>query len=100
MLDEEEFAVISEIYAECMQLGKRYRQTRNATLDESPIDSLFRPVREAYYRITGWADVHQNAILHHKISIYGPPCAYCKKPLRTPEARFCAACGTRVEGVQ
>jgi hypothetical protein len=60
------------------------------------LDELFDPVRAEYERMTGMADCHHNAIMHHRISIYGPPCVHCGKPLRTPRARFCAACGERV----
>lgn len=50
-------------------------------------------IREAYERLTGLAEANANAIMHHRLAQYGPPCAACGKPLRTPRARFCAACG-------
>ncbi|WP_220137829.1 hypothetical protein [Myxococcus llanfairpwllgwyngyllgogerychwyrndrobwllllantysiliogogogochensis] len=57
------------------------------------IEERFRPVREEYERLTGFHETNANAVMHHRLSQYGPPCAHCGKPLRTPEARHCAACG-------
>jgi hypothetical protein len=33
-------------------------------------------------------------IPHHRTSLYGPECRTCGKPLRTPSAHSCVACGT------
>ena len=98
MLDEEEFASVQELW-------RRAFKDRAALVAEFDIDpseklnGLFRPMREEYERITGWKDMPQAAIMHHRISIYGPPCAACGKPLRTPRARWCAACGANVASV-
>jgi hypothetical protein len=93
MLDETEFGQISELYSAGMRATKEFREKFQLPLGECSIEERFRPVRDAYERITGMADVHQNAIMHHRISIYGPPCKSCGKPLRTADASFCAACG-------
>lgn len=69
MLDEDEFQAIDDLY-------------RNGH---------FRPVREKYLEMTGFKETNHNAIMHHQISIYGEPCENCGKPLRTPQAAFCAA---------
>jgi len=93
MLDEEEFAIVGKLYSEGMSATKEFRLKHNLPLDECPINERFRPVREAYERMTGMVELSHNAIMHHSISIYGPPCEHCRKPLRTPRASFCAACG-------
>ena len=93
MLDEAEFAVVSDLYSQGMKATKEFRQKHNLPLGECSIGERFRPVREAYERMTGMAELHENAIMHHRISIYGVPCESCSKPLRTPRASFCAACG-------
>ena len=49
-----------------------------------------------YGRITGLKGVHPNVVAHHRASNCGPPCRSCGKPLRTPRAAFCAACGADV----
>lgn len=93
MLEEEEFVIVSQRYTECLQAIKAYRQTYGLTLENTPTHELFRPVRDAYERLTGWSETNEQAIMHHRISIYGSACAQCGKPLRTPQASFCAACG-------
>jgi hypothetical protein len=95
MLDEEEFAIVEKLYSEGMSATKEFRLKHNLSLSECPIDERFRPLREAYERLTTMVEPNQNAIMHHRISIYGSPCEHCGKPLRTPRATFCAACGER-----
>lgn len=53
MLDEEEFAAISKIHAECIEAVKRYRRENNTTLEETPLDRLYHPVKEVYARFVG-----------------------------------------------
>ncbi|AFE04691.1 hypothetical protein COCOR_02513 [Corallococcus coralloides DSM 2259] len=84
MLDETEFAEVSSLY-------------RAAFRSEKPkglsLEALFAPVSQAYERLTGYAGRQPNAVIHHRIAQYGPPSTACGNPLRTPEARYCAACG-------
>lgn len=47
---------------------------------------------QEYKRITGYHETNPMAIWHHRIGLYGPPCAHCGKPLRTPQAKRCGAC--------
>lgn len=97
MLDEDEYAIIEQLYTTCTLAAKEFREATRSRLEETPIDDFFRPVREAYAKLTGWENTHQEVIRHHRISIYGEPCRQCSKPLRTPEARFCASCGALVK---
>lgn len=97
MLDEEEFAVVSDLYQKAVEDTKEFRREHNLPLSACPTRELFRPVREAYRRMTGADEPNHDAIMHHRVSIYGPPCARCGKPLRTPRAAFCAACGLSVD---
>jgi uncharacterized OB-fold protein len=50
-------------------------------------------ILERYREITGFEETNACAAGHHVVSLYGPSCRACGKPLRTPRARFCAACG-------
>lgn len=93
MLDEDEFAEIGAVLARPVSGVKSARETHNTFLDESPVDRILAPAREKYEELTGMAECHQNAICHHRISLYGPPCESCGKVLRTPTASKCWECG-------
>jgi DNA-directed RNA polymerase subunit RPC12/RpoP len=97
MLDEDEFAVVAKLYSEAFSCSKEFRLKHNLPLGKCPIDLRFRPMRDAYERMTGFVETNQKAILHHRISLYGEACENCGKPLRTPRASFCAACGKTVD---
>jgi hypothetical protein len=51
---------------------------------------------DAYEHMTGYREYNVNALFHHRLSLYGPPCPKCAKPLRTSRATFCAYCGDGV----
>ena len=93
MLDEDEFSLIDNLYRDGFKATKEFREKYRLPLENCPIEDLFRPLREKYKKITGFDESNHLAILHHRISIYGEPCKNCGKPLRTPQANFCAACG-------
>jgi hypothetical protein len=50
------------------------------------VADAFAPMLDAYERITGQKESNPNAIGHHRVSLYGPPCKSCGKPLRSPLA--------------
>lgn len=80
MLDEAEWKLVSNK----MEFGKKsIRDTRPRVLAE-------------YERLTGFKETNLNAVLHHRISYYGPPCPRCGKVLRTPVAYKCFECGRQV----
>jgi hypothetical protein len=82
MLDEEEYRVVWS------KTGTKGPGTR-AEIEER----FYGLVLQEYERITGVHEADPNAVIHHRLSKYGPPCSNCGKPLRTPKGRFCAACG-------
>lgn len=91
MLDEDEYKIINDLYRECMKRAEEIRRDKGSSLKEA-----FEPVSDAYEKITGLKDFHHNTNMHHRISIYGPPCSKCGKPLRTSRVKMCAACGNKV----
>jgi hypothetical protein len=106
MLDDDEWAVVRQAHA----LSRSDPAQADALLESErirrglpPIPPLpdtadlaartFRHLVNGYALFTGVAEDVPNAVWHHVASLYGPPCEHCGKPLRTPQARWCPACG-------
>jgi hypothetical protein len=93
MLDEEEFH----------RVHQHFRDGKSELVDaprgdepawEHPVmTSATKRMLDEYNRITHFNETNPSAVWHHRISLYGPACHACDKPLRSPRARFCAACG-------
>ena len=85
MLNEEEYTIASKLYVEGFKKIKAGMSRQEG----------FKPMLDYYNNLTGFEETEPNAILHHRIEHYGPPCENCSKPYRTPLASFCAACGNK-----
>lgn len=85
MLDDDEYLIAYNLYREAFDVNK----------SGIPLKQRFKPLLEYYKEVSGFEETIPNAIMHHKISMYGPPCEKCGKPYRTPKASFCAACGNK-----
>jgi hypothetical protein len=46
-----------------------------------------------YKEFTGFDETNPNAVAHHRLSNFGPPCESCGRLYRTPRAKLCAECG-------
>lgn len=82
MLDKEEYLNAFKLYMEGAKGGVGLEAEKK-----------FRKLLDYYLEVTGFKCTVPNAIMHHRIDNYGPPCENCGKPYRTPRASFCAACG-------
>ena len=87
MLNTEEHLIASKLYRAGFEKGK-CSMTRT---------ERFKELLNYYEEITGFKETEPNAIMHHRIDLYGPPCENCSKPYRTSKASFCAACGHKRE---
>jgi hypothetical protein len=92
MLDEAEYAEVFRLYTDSIQQRKQLCREKSLPLGAMPLREMFKPVRTRYEEITGMTGCHENAIVHHRLSLYGDLCENCKKPLRTPKARLCGSC--------
>ena len=100
MMNEPEFAQLEVVYRAAARGVKSYRARRNAPLKATPVARLYRPVQLLYRKLIAAAGlegpiVDPSHVLKHRLSAYGPPCTKCGLPLRTPDAKLCAACGAK-----
>jgi hypothetical protein len=96
MLDENEWPQLAGPLGNLIDLIKQLRKEQGLTLPEAT-KVAGREALARFRDLTGYDETNVNALWHHRLNLFGPPCATCGKPLRTPRAKHCAACGaTRV----
>ena len=95
MLTEDEWRIMEPALNRGIANIQAYRARHGASLNEAMHQGFGEHALRLYRELTGYAETNADAIWHHRVSIYGPPCQTCGKPLRTPRASFCAACGER-----
>ncbi|MBJ6111554.1 hypothetical protein JAO73_21210 [Hymenobacter sp. BT523] len=97
MLETDEAALVHKAHWHGMQVVEAEYRRRGRVFNPMQLEGVVArrllPMLEMYRLLTGFAETNPNAVWHHKVDEYGPPCPQCHKPLRTVEARFCAACG-------
>jgi len=98
MLEEDEFAEVSHLHSEGFRAIKEFRQKWNIPLEGIHRELRFKPMLDRYEELTGMRETNPNAVMHHRRSLYGPPCKRCGRPLRTPQAKLCGACMFPVGG--
>ena len=92
MLDEQEFTEIASLFRAGMTSVKAYREETGTPLESVPLREHYAQMLARYEAITSYKETNPTAVLHHRISLYGPPCSRCGKPLRTPKAKICGSC--------
>jgi hypothetical protein len=78
MLDDEEFKRVKALLRTGTEGDRRER--------------MFGSLLREYERPTGLHETNPNAVYHHVLSMYEPPCERCAKPLRTSRANLCGSC--------
>jgi hypothetical protein len=79
MLDEGEFAVIAGLYHDGIRLAKQVEHQPPHLLRATPREERFKACLDAYERLTGFRESNPNAVMHHRLVLYGPPCLVCGK---------------------
>ena len=98
MLDEDEFERVIQQLRDGKSELLGIAPAGEAVPEQAVLTTATKRLLDEYNRITGFSETNPNAVWHHRIALYGPACHSCGKPLRTPIARFCAACGATRAG--
>jgi len=93
MLDEAEWQIVAPLLGSSVEAWKRFRRQAAASSGKSQTNIFGFMALAKYEKLTGYRETDPNAVWHHRAALYGPPCTKCGKPLRTPQANLCAACG-------
>ena len=109
MLDDDEWAVLMEAHHARRSLygnpaaatavlereaaRRGLPRPRPPASDAKPAARWLHHLTAGYEMFMGVEETNPNSVYHHRFSLYGPPCPDCGKPLRTPQAKLCAACG-------
>ncbi len=94
MLDEQEWQQVLPLLCDRIEQIKRYRLQNDVSLAEANKAAYRDDALTKYFQLTGFDETNVNALWHHRLGLFGPPCDACGKPLRTPSAKLCAECGT------
>jgi hypothetical protein len=97
MMDEAEYAIALGLYRDSARATKEFRKKWGVSLTDASLEERFRPLLSWYEGLTGFKETNENAVMHHRLSLYGPSCRHCGKPLRTPQAKLCGSCMWPVE---
>lgn len=92
MLDKREWARFEPIYTDCLRAAK---DAKGKGMSDAEVITRFAPALSKWREMTGYEETEFERLWHHQLAKYGKPCKKCGKPLRTPKARFCAACGAK-----
>jgi len=93
MLTEQEWAELEPLMNRVILDIQNHRTKFNCSLEEAYRANFGENALMAYENITGYNERNLNALWHHRVSLYGPPCQNCGRPLRTTKAAYCAECG-------
>jgi hypothetical protein len=93
MLEEHEWEKVAPLLSGAIQKIKDYREVHGVSLAQARDASFGREALAMYMTITGFEETNPDALWHHRLSLLGPPCGACGKPLRTAVPKRCVECG-------
>lgn len=99
MFDEREWALLEPERIAGLRAVKEYREARGVPLAGVPMPEMYRAALLVHASLSGESDIDPQVIWHHRRSAHGPACTSCGRPLRTPLASSCAACGASRQAV-
>ena len=79
MLTEQEWRRTEPALHQAIADVQRYRQANECSLSEALHKAHGQTALTLYCEMTGFAETNVNAIWHHRVSLYGPPCPACSK---------------------
>lgn len=94
MLDEKEWEEMGPLLRSHIEEIKNLRAAEGLSLAEAR-KKVSTHACDRFKELTGFEETNAEAIWHHRRALYGRDCPKCGKPFRTPEARYCVACGFR-----
>ena len=76
MLDESEYREVFRLYGEGISASKAFRQKWGLPAEGMEKEIRFKPLLDRYEQMTGLRESNPNAVMHHRLSLYGlPACA-------------------------
>jgi predicted RNase H-like HicB family nuclease len=92
MLEKREWKRFDSVYTACISAAKELTGQGKSKAEAS---ACLQPALDKWFEMTDYRETDFWNLWHHQVEQYGKPCSKCGKPLRTPEASFCAACGEK-----
>jgi hypothetical protein len=96
MLEQHEWEQVLPDLIKVVEQMQHHRAAHGVSLAEAKDAVSGAGALKRYFEITGHRETNIQALWHHRLSLFGPPCSVCDKPLRTPRAKMCAECGSTV----
>jgi hypothetical protein len=92
MLDDQEWSQVAVHLEDMVGRIKKARVDQGLSLAEATNGAGLEALNR-YRELTGFRETNVVALWHHRLSMFGPACSTCGKPLRTPKAKHCSECG-------
>lgn len=96
MLSEDEWDILSPLLTNTIVKIKAYRAEHGCDITTARANCSPEAVAK-FEELTGYKNMGYDVMFYLRRSSYGPKCTKCSKLFRTPNAKYCAACGQMLE---